>query len=262
MKKKKNNTFDAIWKGLIEDLFVEFMHFFFPNADDIFDLTSYEFLDKELDEIYPEEPGENRRHVDKLVKLKLKCGGEQWLLLHIEVDGRGGIKFGARMFTYYYRIFDRYGQHITALAIFTGKQRKRNTPDRFVQEVLGTRLEYKYNTYRIVDQSDDDLKANLENPFAQIILAAKTGLLSGKLSDEELMTRHEWIFSALDKSLSVRKKLSVFAFIKKFVHFSDSENNAIFDKKLEGIINKKDNMGVIEVNIPSARRRGLVTTVG
>ena len=77
----------------------------------------------------------------------------------------------------------------------------------------------KYNTYRIVDQSEDDLKANLKNPFAQIILAAKTGLLSWKLSDEELMTRHEWIFNALDKSLSARKKLSVFAFIREFVHF-------------------------------------------
>jgi hypothetical protein len=57
--------------------------------------------------------------VDKLVKVYLKDGQEKWILVNIEVQGYRDPHFEERMFTYYYRIKDRYQHNITAWAIFT-----------------------------------------------------------------------------------------------------------------------------------------------
>ena len=253
---KNSNLFDSLWKGVIEDLFPDFLRFFYPDADKIFELEKHEFLDKELEKLYPDtDGGTRRRHVDKLVKVRLRKGGEQWILIHIEVQGYADPQFGPRMFQYFYRILDRYRRPVTAIAIFTGSQKK--TPESYEIEMLGTRLHYRFNSYRIIDQPEDALRAATGNPFAQIILGARTKLMSGKMSDEELMTRHEWIFTALDKTLSPRKKMAIFAFIKYFVHFSDQKNYRIFDEKLETITGKKNAMGVEEMLISRGLEKGL-----
>jgi hypothetical protein len=31
------NLYDTLWKGLLEDIFDDFLRFFFPQADEIFD---------------------------------------------------------------------------------------------------------------------------------------------------------------------------------------------------------------------------------
>jgi len=44
---------DILWKGIIEDLFADFLRFFYAKSDEIFDLNrGFEFLDKELDQLY------------------------------------------------------------------------------------------------------------------------------------------------------------------------------------------------------------------
>lgn len=248
--------FDSLWKSLIEDLFPEFLRFFYPAADKTFDLKAkFEFLDKELEKLHPDKAkGPNLRFVDKLVKVRLKTGGEQWILVHIEIQGYADKHFPQRMFTYFYRILDRYRHPITAIAIFTGTTGK--TPDCYALEVLGTRLNYRYNTFRIIDQPEETLKASA-NPFALIVLAAKTALLSGKMTDEELMGQHEWIFKALqEKNLSQRKVIAIYAFLRDCIHFVDPETYVIFDKKLEVITGKKNVMGVKEYLMELGRVEG------
>ena len=45
---------DSLWKAILEDLFEEFLRFFFPNADEIFDMEKgFQFLDKELEQLFP-----------------------------------------------------------------------------------------------------------------------------------------------------------------------------------------------------------------
>ena len=63
-----------------------FLQLFFPEAHADIDWDRpCESLDKELQQIAPEaEIG--RRYVDKLVKVWLKSGEEQWVLIHVEVQ--------------------------------------------------------------------------------------------------------------------------------------------------------------------------------
>ncbi|TAM96844.1 MAG: hypothetical protein EPN39_12730 [Chitinophagaceae bacterium] len=45
---------DTLWKGILENLFDDFLRFFFPDADDLFDMKKgFEFLDKELEQLFP-----------------------------------------------------------------------------------------------------------------------------------------------------------------------------------------------------------------
>ena len=57
---------DTLWKGILEDLFDDFLRFFYLNADDIFDMSrGFDFLDKELED-------NKRKLSDKDSDLKIK----------------------------------------------------------------------------------------------------------------------------------------------------------------------------------------------
>ena len=78
--------YDSPWKEALDVFFEAFLQLFFPQAHAEIDWgRPWESLDKELQQIAPEaEIG--RRYVDKLVKVWLKSGEEQWVLIHVEVQ--------------------------------------------------------------------------------------------------------------------------------------------------------------------------------
>src|ERR1700744_4853417 len=82
--------YDALWKGVLDELFDDFLHFVLPNADEIFDMTrGFIPLDKELLAIYQNEvDGKESRRVDKLAGVYTKDGKENWLVCQGEVKGR------------------------------------------------------------------------------------------------------------------------------------------------------------------------------
>jgi len=100
--------FDTPWKDILQRYFEEFILFFFPTAHEEIDWRrTPEFLDKELQQVVRDaELG--RRLADKLVKIYLRNGEEAWVLIHIEIQSQEETDFAERMFTYHYRIYDRY----------------------------------------------------------------------------------------------------------------------------------------------------------
>jgi hypothetical protein len=91
---------DILWKGIIEDMPAHFIQFFFPAAKDVLDFNrGFEFLDKELEELFPIDNPDHPRFVDKLIKVFSKAGNEEWVLIHIEVQGYVDDNFGLRMYT-------------------------------------------------------------------------------------------------------------------------------------------------------------------
>jgi hypothetical protein len=168
---------DKLWKGIIEDLGEDFLHFFFQKIASKIDFDKgIEFLDQELAQLFPE-ADQNNRTIDKLIKVYLLNGQEEWILIHIEVQGYRDKTFGQRMFTYYYRILDRYPKRITSLAIFTDKE-KNYKPSVYRSSYSGTILTYKFCTYKVMEQSKEVLAAS-SNPFAIVILATLEAIEQG-----------------------------------------------------------------------------------
>ena len=256
-------SYDILWKGILEELFDDFLRFLFPNARELFDLgKKFEFMDKELSEIHPEgEKTPDTRFLDKLVKVHRRDGREEWVLVHVEVQGYYDPEFAKRMFAYYCRIFARHNRPITAIVIFSGQDGKR-MPDHYVCKFAGTELIYRYNALYLSDYTDEELTTN-KNVFALALLAAKKGLLKGKILDEELINEKLLVLNELyEKGLFSDKKLSAIAvFLNNYVQFEDPETNRIFMERFDKITGKKNSMGVIEllaeIKAEEARKVGL-----
>ncbi len=168
-KKKKYQKYDKCWKDIIEDLVEDFLAFFFPDLYPQIDFTrGIDFLEQEYNKLFPDNESEDRK-LDKLIKLFLKDGSEQWILIHIEIQGYKDENYSERMFIYFYQIFDKFNKKIIALSIFTDDIKKFH-PKSFDYDYHETSLHYKYRTYKIMDQNEEELKKS-DNPFAMAILA-------------------------------------------------------------------------------------------
>ena len=162
---------DGLWKKVIGELFEDFLLFFAPELHAQVDFSvEPDFLDKELfQEVVDKKKG--RRFADRLAKVHLKDGKEQWILIHIEVQSKKETDFSERMFQYFYRIYDRYQEKIVAIAVHTSSSQS-DIPERFEYDYFGTQLQYSYRNYRTENYSDNELEQSV-NVFSKIILAAK-----------------------------------------------------------------------------------------
>lgn len=254
---------DQLWKGILEDLFDDFLRFMHPDADAIFDFNrGIEFLDKELDQLFPPEDNEYApKLVDKLAKVYRKDGREEWVLIHIEVQGLYRKDFGSRMFRYYYRILDKYDKPITAYAIFT-ESNKVARPNTFKLECLGTSLQYRYNTYKIAGQDEDELRVS-NNPFAVAVLVAKLAFAGkeikvGRERDELLYgLKMRLSRDLLKKKITKDKIYKLMTFLRYYVLFESSEINHIFDNELKELTERSETMGIEELMLDRAKRQGI-----
>ena len=247
---------DILWKAILEDTFDDFLIFFYENANDIFDFSKgFEFLDKELDDLFPNQESENVRYVDKLVKVHLKTGAEKWILVHVEVQGYKDKAFEERMFTYYYRIKDRYQREITAWAILTDANKKYN-PNTFTSQFLGTEITYKFNVYKILELDEVTLRQS-DNIFATIVLTVLLNL-KNKTSEEKKLIELtlDIIKNLYKKGFPKQKVRSVMNFIQYYVRFNP-ENSIIFEKEIDNIKGKTGTMGIEQFLLDRATKKGI-----
>jgi hypothetical protein len=245
MKERKS---DILWKVIIEEVFDDLLRFVMPEADREYELErGFEFLEKELAEMYPEpEKASDTRFADKLVKVFNRHGGEDWILLHIEIQGDTSrrAEISERMFRYFYRILDRYRKPVSAVAIFTGVEGKK-MPSRYIYRYWKTSVVYEYHTLSILDFTDQELGES-NNPFALVVLAAKTSLLEKKIPEMELLERKILIANKLfQKGFTSKKIRAIFIFLESYVLFDSSEMNRIFKEGIEYNV-KKNVMGIDE----------------
>jgi hypothetical protein len=227
---------DILWKVVLEEVFDDLLRFLYEDADLEYNMDQgFQFLDKELAELCPDpEKDTDTRFADKLVKVFHRDGGEEWILLHIEIQGdtTERAEFSARMFRYFYRILDRFRRPVSAVAIFTGLDGKK-MPNQFEYTYRGTRLFYQYHSFSILDFPDEEL-ADSDNPFALVVLAAKTALLERKIPKQELLNRKVSIAGKLlRRGFQSRKVRAILKFLENCVRLEDEEMNRIFRERIQ-----------------------------
>lgn len=179
---------DTHWKELIEKLFWNALAFFLPKIHALADQSKgVEFLDKELHKLIADKFKGGNTRKDKLAKIFLKNGKEHYVLIHFEVQAKYEADFLRRMFVYFYRIFDKREENITALVIYTGESVPEDC-DTFVYEFMGTKVTYQFNAYRVCAADEATLLAD-DNPMALAVLAAK--YLNETKSNKELRYRYK-----------------------------------------------------------------------
>ena len=261
--KKISKKDDQLWKAILENVFEDFLCFMHPDARQIFDLNKgFEFLDKELEQVFPSDDGEfSSKVVDKLVKLYRIDGVEEWILLHIEVQGRYNKNFSERMYTYNYKIWDKHRKPIMAYAIFT-EPTKKERPNSYERKFMGTRLLYEFNTYKISHQSDE-LLLNSSNPFALVVLIAKAAFKVSKIADKRewdhlLLSIKSTILGALHKKGFENDKIRyVMNFLRYYVRFETQEFSNIFEQQVKQTTGRTETMGIEEFLLDRATRQGI-----
>ncbi len=246
---------DTLWKGILEDLFDDFLRFVYPNADEIFDMArGFEFLDKELEDIFPQTDEENIRYVDKLVKVWLKDGTEKWILFHVEAQGKTEKNFSERMYIYNYRIRDKFNCKIAAWAILVDKNKK-FLPTCFKESYLGTTITYEFNMLKIINQDEEALR-KMDNPFAIVVLTVLLALKKTKKNELELIDlKMDLVKELMKRNIEKKKIKALMNFLQYYVRFN-SENTLIFEKKLEQFKGKKYPMGIEELLLHQAEVKG------
>ena len=240
---------DALWKGIIEDLFEDFLHYFFPEyINEIAFEKGYEFLDKELQMIYPEANTESKqRQADLLIKVFLKNGEEKWLLIHIEVQGYQDETFPFRMYVYNYRSFDRFGKKVTALAILTDDNLKFR-PNFYEDMTWGTTIRYDYQMFKLLDYEVSYFDES-PNPFASVLQVARAYIQNKRFkSDENLLELKVQLFRImLSKGHDKKTIRAITNFIKHYVSFKKNDFYNKFEEQFHIITKTNTSMGLQEL---------------
>jgi len=249
-KKPKYTLQDMLWKGVVEDLIEHLVGFFFGKWVSEIDFSKgVTFLDKELAEITAD-LGKGQRYVDKLVQVYTKSGKPKWFLIHIEVQGYADPDFAKRMFIYFYRILDKYGMPVTALAIFTDDNMQFH-PKSYEISHFGTRNVYEFNTYKLLEKQPEDFH-DVDNPIAVVMETAWYGIKRNrkKLTDDGLMSlKFDLIRRLMEKGYSRELIEVLLNFIKKYIRFEKPQKKLIFEEQLNDFLGEKKTMGVKEAII-------------
>lgn len=259
MSPRKRRIDDPLWKSILEQTFSHFLRFIFPDADAVFDLSRpFDYLDKEFEQLFPpENNGKGVRYVDKLVKVYLNDGSEQFVLCHVEIQSsKGNGDLAERMFRYFYRIWDRYKVPITAIAILADENGSYR-PEVYRQEFMGTSLRYDFNSYKIMDQEESVLRSN-KNPFSVIVLTALLAIKNKKISDEGLkVIKHDLYDEMINREMDKDTRQGLYDFLTYYVSFDNEEVLAIFEKEIETKIGRSDTMGTQEYLLDKAEKKGI-----
>ena len=165
------DQFDSPWKEVLEVYLRPTLEFCFPHVALAIDWNAkIEFLDKELQEVVRDAAlGEQR--VDKLVKVKLLDGAEEWILVHIEVQHQPDVRMSQRVYDYHHRVRDRFGRRVLSLVILAD-ERPEWKPCYFEEEILGCRVRFDFPICKLLDcVQRAEAAVRAAQPAAAVILA-------------------------------------------------------------------------------------------
>lgn len=205
--------FDSPWKEILQLYFEEFMLFFFPEAHREIDWSRPpEFLDQELQQVIRDaELG--KRLVDKLVKIYRIGGEESWILVHVEVQAQEESDFARRMYSYNYRIFDRYNRPVASIAVL-GDEGINWLPSQFGYDLFGCHIDFQFPIIKLLEYKDRqaDLEAS-RNPFATVVMAHLAALATrgDRLKRKEQKLR--LVKKLYDRGFRRKEVINLLAFI-------------------------------------------------
>ena len=166
-----SDDYDTPWKDALTRYFPEFMAFYFPQAHGEIDWQQpHLFLDQELAQVV-QDAQLGKRLVDCLVQIATRDGGEQWVYIHVEVQGQQDADFPERLFTYNYRLYDRYRRPVASLAVLAD-ERENWKPDGFGYQLFGCEVGIRFPVVKLLDYANQT-ESLLEdpNPFALVTAA-------------------------------------------------------------------------------------------
>ncbi len=180
-----------------------------------------------------------RRIADKLVKVWLKDGEEQYVLIHVEVQGRKETDFGERMFVYNYRVFDVYrrptGQApvVVSFALLADDDEEWK-PSGFHYGRWSSRMGLEFAVTKLRDYNDRwaELEAD-SNPFATVAMAYLKARETRKDPQSRLQWKGRLIRQLYERGLEWRQVLDLFRFIDWVMRLPEELEDRFWDEHVQ-----------------------------
>jgi len=191
------SEYDAAWKEAISKYFREFVQFFWAEIEDKIDWEKpHRFVEQELnptDQTITDKKVVRKRIADKVIQVSLKDGNDLCAIVHLEIQGNEDKEFPARVFTYRYRIFDRYHADIATMVVLIDNKLNWR-PNVYHYEFWGTRLHLEYPIVKILDYAsrENELRQS-RNPFALVVLAQLTALKTSPSQEDRRISKLELV---------------------------------------------------------------------
>jgi hypothetical protein len=221
---------DNPWKEAVEDLFDDFLFFFFPEIHRDVDFSKgYQFLEKELHKIIKSSKT-GKRYGDKLVKVFLADGSEKWLLIHIEIQGYKQENFPERMYIYNYRIFDKFRKEVISLALLTDAN-PRFRPNEYRRSHWGFEILCRYPLVKLIDYRERlaELEAS-SHPFAIIVRAyLRTLEMKGNIQ-ERYSWKKKFLLELYQHGLKRETILAIYKFIDLIMALPEALESELYDE--------------------------------
>ena len=212
---------DSLWKDIVERFFYSMLERAIPTLYTDADTdTQPRFLDKELKKA-TYAMGGGKHVADFLVEVPLKNGTCEWILLHIELQGKGGESLPFRMFHYKALIFAMYKRESAALAILTDT-RPKEEPEFYENELYETSVTYKYKRL-VVSELDENELLTSGNPFDLALCAAQRALKSKQDERQKHIYLKELLAFLGDRGWNHEDKHRLLLFIEKIINLHDTE---------------------------------------
>jgi hypothetical protein len=240
--KKRLLTTDELWKIIIPTLWAPFLRFCMEDWVDRIDFTRKpDFLDKELKRLAPRGKAKNRV-VDVLMRVYLKNGESKIFLLHIEVQGYFDPNFEHRLYQYYYRISDFLQEPIETRAILIDDD-PNYRPQEYRQILGQTEMSFKFRMFKLLDNPPPYLGKE-DNPFSIVFEVAWYGIEQNMLNnDDDLMTlKFRLIKRLLENKTEDHVIYALLDFINIYLPFENSKKHTIFDREIDLLIEKDNDM--------------------
>ena len=251
--------YDSPWKDILETYFQQAIEFFFPKTAAIINWqVPHEFLDKEFQAI-SNDAEQGKRYADKLVKVRCLNGEDKWLYIHVEVQGQSEEEFAMRMFTYNFRIFDRYKQSAISLAILCDSDKKWH-PNTYSFSYDDTVLYFKFGTVKLLKYQRrwKELEAS-NNVFATVVMAHLKTQETLKKPEQRKTFKFNLIRRLYDLGLSKRDIRNLYKFIDWVMILPERLDNEFWEdfKQFE----KERKMTYITTGERIGYKRGELSTI-
>ena len=213
------------------------LHSLLPDlARDLDEKRDVVFLDKELRRLArftqrPEggEPDGNR-FVDILANVPLRAKEDAWVLLHVEVQGRGGNEdFPLRMHRYRGLLEGRYRRHVSALALLIEPLSEAQSCGVYSWEGYGTRVKYEFPVFKLYEGDEEALKAS-DNPFDWAHLAGLRAWKSRSSEPRKLSYLKEMLKLLDERGWPHADKAQLLVFMEGVIHLTEDESSREYEE--------------------------------
>ena len=219
---------DTLWREFLSGSFHHTLRSVLPEMSKAVDpLRPIRFLDAELRRLarftrrYSGSPPDGRRFVDILADVPLISGDNAWILLHAEVQGRGGKEdFPLRMHRYRCLLEGRYNRPVVGLALLVQPIGEGQSEGVYEWGMFGSEVIYRYPVFRIYEGDEEALRSS-ENPFD---LAHYAGMQAwrNRSSDVRKLGYMKILLGELNRrGWSHEEKAALLWFVEGIMHIED-----------------------------------------